>query len=516
MTDSQQLFAEYARNGSDAAFRELVTRYVDLVYSTALRLVEGDTHRAEDVAQTVFVDLARRARTLSHEVMPGGWFHRHTCFVAANTLRGERRRQSRERQAVEMNALQTNSGADFSQVAPLLDEAINELGEADRTAILLRFFEQHDFRTVGQALGSNEDAARMRVTRALEKLETLLKRRGVTASSGALAIVLGANAVQAAPVGLAITVSAAAALAGTITTATIATHTTTHWLNIKSITAIVAAALTAGTSTYLAQQREVNRLRSEKQNLFVQQESVISERDDATNKLAALREENQRLNRNTSDLLRLRAETARLQKELRELQSQTASSKRTSESSPLVSPIQSQNAVVFVGGEVHVPGPKVWTQGMKLTDAIRMSEMLTSVADKKASVTDSTGTRNDYDLHDLLRGKAENPSLKPGDRVHVPRSESSLDVDPASEIHVSGAVVLPSHWPWTNGLSLTAAISMVGGLTEYADGRVEVIHRGKGIGNIYNLREIQSGRAQNPVLESGDDIQAQPVRPPPK
>ena len=155
MTDSQQLLAEYARNGSDAAFRELVTRYVDLVYSTALRLVEGDTHRAEDVAQTVFVDLARLARTLSHEVMPGGWLHRHTCFVAANTLRGERRRQFRERQAVEMNVLQTNSGADFSQVAPLLDEAINELGETDRTAILLRFFEQHDFRSVGQALGSN-------------------------------------------------------------------------------------------------------------------------------------------------------------------------------------------------------------------------------------------------------------------------------------------------------------------------------------------------------------------------
>src|ERR1043166_5619256 len=178
MTDSQILLAEYVRTGSENAFRELVARYVDLVYSTALRLVEGDTHRAEDVAQVVFADLARAARTLSSDVMLGGWLHRHTCFVAANTLRGERRRQSRERQAVEMNALQTNSGADFSQVAPLLDEAINELDEADRTAILLRFFEEHDFRSVGQALGSNEDAARMRVTRALEKLETLLKRPG--------------------------------------------------------------------------------------------------------------------------------------------------------------------------------------------------------------------------------------------------------------------------------------------------------------------------------------------------
>src|SRR5216683_6650207 len=187
MTDSQKLLAEYVQSGSEAAFRELVTRYVDLVYSTALRLVEGDTHRAEDVAQTVFVDLSRMARTLSNDVMLGGWLHRHTCFVAANTMRGERRRQSRERQAVEMNALQTNSGADISLVAPILDEAINELGEADRMAILLRFFEQRDFGSVGEALGSNEDAARMRVTRALDKLHSMLTRRGVTLSVTALA-----------------------------------------------------------------------------------------------------------------------------------------------------------------------------------------------------------------------------------------------------------------------------------------------------------------------------------------
>src|SRR5438034_9833531 len=113
MTDSQNLLAEFVQTGSDAAFRELVTRYVDLVYSTALRLVEGDTHRAQDVAQTVFVDLARQARTFANDVQLGGWLHRDTCFVAAKTMRGERRRQSRERQAMEMNTLQNDSAADF-------------------------------------------------------------------------------------------------------------------------------------------------------------------------------------------------------------------------------------------------------------------------------------------------------------------------------------------------------------------------------------------------------------------
>src|SRR6266446_6213368 len=227
MTDSRRLLEEYVRTGSETAFRELAARYVGLVYSAALRLVEGDTHRAEDVAQTVFVDLARKARRLSKEVMLGGWLHRHTCFVAANAMRGERRRQSRERQALEMNALQTNSGADFSLIAPILDEAINELGEADRTAILLRFFEQRDFGSVGEALGSNEDAARMRVNRALGKLESLLKRRGVTTSAAAVGMALSVNAIQAVPSGLAATIStAAAALAGTALAASAASATT--------------------------------------------------------------------------------------------------------------------------------------------------------------------------------------------------------------------------------------------------------------------------------------------------
>ena len=219
MTDSQKLVADYVERGSEAAFRELVTRYVDLVYSTAFRLVDRDSHLAQDVSQTVFVDLARMARTLSNDVMLGGWLHRHTCFVAAKTMRGERRRQSRERQAVEMNALEEHSKADFSEVVPLLDEAINELGEEDRKAVLLRFFEQYDFRKIGVAIGSNEDAARMRVNRAVEKLQSLLERRGVTSTAAALSMVLSVNAVQAAPIGLSIVIAnttlAATTAAGT-------------------------------------------------------------------------------------------------------------------------------------------------------------------------------------------------------------------------------------------------------------------------------------------------------------
>src|SRR5579859_6542292 len=123
ISDTQELLARFVNNGSEAAFRELVTRYFDLVYSTAVRLADGDAHRAEDVAQLVFLDLARTASKLSNNTMLGGWLHRHTCFVARTTMRGERRRQARERQAIEMNAIDREGQSVVAQVAPILDEA---------------------------------------------------------------------------------------------------------------------------------------------------------------------------------------------------------------------------------------------------------------------------------------------------------------------------------------------------------------------------------------------------------
>jgi RNA polymerase sigma factor (sigma-70 family) len=207
ITDSQPLLADYAANGSERAFRELVARYVDLVYSTALRLVEGDTHRAEDVAQTVFMDLSRMAPELSPNSALGGWLHRHTCYVARTVMRGERRRQARERQAMEFSALENQPDKALAEVAAVLDEAINELGADDRDAILLRFFEQRQLRSVGEALGVSENVAQKRVARAVQELATQLRRRGFTLSAAALATGLAAGAVTAAPAGLALSIA---------------------------------------------------------------------------------------------------------------------------------------------------------------------------------------------------------------------------------------------------------------------------------------------------------------------
>jgi RNA polymerase sigma factor (sigma-70 family) len=317
-TDSQTLLAQYIQHGSEEVFRELVARYVDLVYSTALRLVEGDSHRAKDVSQIVFVDLASKARTFSSDIKLGGWLHRHTCFVAANTLRGERRRQFRERQAVEMNALHDDAGTNFAAVAPLLDEAIDELNETDREAILLRFFEQQDFRAVGKAIGQSEDAARMKVNRALEKLEALLKQRGLTTTAAALFVALSVNAVQAAPIGLAVTFSTAAFAGTAISTTTVLTATKTIamiTLQKTLITATIAVAVGVGiyeANRAAALQRELHIL---EKSSAEQAHQLRQERDDAANQLAQLRTDNERLNRNTSELLKLRGEVGGLRRQ---------------------------------------------------------------------------------------------------------------------------------------------------------------------------------------------------------
>lgn len=328
MTDSQQLLAEYVRNGSEPAFRELVVRYVNLVYSAAVRLVDGDTHLAEDVAQTVFVDLARAARKLSQNVLLGGWLHRHTCFVAAHILRSERRRRARERQAVEMNALQEHSEPNLAQVKAILDEAIDQLGPEDRTAILLRYFEQHDFRSVGAALGSNEDAARMRVNRALEKLHALLKQRGVVLPVATLGTVLASDVILAAPAGLATSV-AGAVLAGSAATGGLSITLLKLMTMTKLKTGIAGALIVAGVATPVVihqkgklrehdlavqqQADQLSQLTAENQrlsNLAAQAKSPFT--DDQLRELMKLRGEVGLLRRQTNDLGKLAEENRRL------------------------------------------------------------------------------------------------------------------------------------------------------------------------------------------------------------
>ena len=205
-----ELLRQYAVGNSHSAFAELVHRHIDLVYSVALRRVGGDAHSARDVAQTVFVALARNARSLTSRTTLAGWLYLTSKQQAAQLVRSERRRQTREHEAYAMNEIFNTPDIDWRQLRPVLDDTMQELSESEREAILLRYFEQRPFADVGRALLVSEDAARMRVDRALEKLRARLARRGVSSTAAALAAVLGQQ-VAAAPANLATSITQAVA-----------------------------------------------------------------------------------------------------------------------------------------------------------------------------------------------------------------------------------------------------------------------------------------------------------------
>ena len=208
-SDDMTLVREYAQSNSESAFATLVSRHINLVYSVALRQL-GDTSLAEEVSQAVFIILARKARSLSPKTILPGWLCRTARYVSADTLRNQRRRQSREQESHMQSLLNEPDSTAWNQIAPMLDEALNCLAEKEHDAVVLRFFHDKDLKQAGAAMGTTEDAARMRVNRGLEKLRKFFTKRGVTISAAAVAGAVTANFVQAAPAGLAGTVVTAA------------------------------------------------------------------------------------------------------------------------------------------------------------------------------------------------------------------------------------------------------------------------------------------------------------------
>jgi RNA polymerase sigma factor (sigma-70 family) len=256
MNDDATLLRQYAEEGLDSAFTELVRRHVDLVYGAALRRT-GDPHRAADVAQQVFVALARDARKLSCHAVLGAWLHTATRNAAFNLMISEQRRQARELQALALNPVLANDGAspDWDRLRPVLDAAIDELPETDRAAVVLRFLERRAFAEIGAALQVSEDAARMRTDRALDKLRAALARRGITSTAAALGAIVSSQPLVSAPAGLA-TALASASLAATGAGAGLFTATLVSFMTTK-ITALVAGSLVVfGLGFYLGLNRD--------------------------------------------------------------------------------------------------------------------------------------------------------------------------------------------------------------------------------------------------------------------
>ncbi len=271
-----ELLTRYATNRCETAFGELVARHVNLVYSTALRVVGGDAHLAHDVAQSVFIDLARKASRLcsrrfqsdgaleetARAFCLAGWLYTSTRFAGSKAVRAERTRHRYENDVSTMNACEDSvpSESDWPAIRAELDEAMDCLSPLERDAVVLRFFEGRSLRGVGEVLGLGEDAARKRVGRALEKLRDRLSARGVASTTASLAALLAAQAVQAAPAGL------TQALTGAVFSATALTTATTPTLlgfmiTTKAKLSLTVIALLALTTPLLMQRQTVGELR---------------------------------------------------------------------------------------------------------------------------------------------------------------------------------------------------------------------------------------------------------------
>ena len=216
--DDHELLAEFARRESESAFATLVARHLNLVYSAALRFT-GNSHSAQEITQAVFIILARKAGALGGKVVLSGWLYQAARLTAANFIKGETRRQQREQEAYMTSTLNEPDAAAWEQLAPWLDEAMGHLGETDRNAVVLRFFENKTASEVAVALKLTEAAAHKRTNRALEKLRKMFTKRGVTLSALAIAGAVSTNSVSAAPVALAKSVTAVAIVKGAIATA---------------------------------------------------------------------------------------------------------------------------------------------------------------------------------------------------------------------------------------------------------------------------------------------------------
>jgi RNA polymerase sigma factor (sigma-70 family) len=248
MVDDAELIRRYVDDHAEDAFRELVKRHVNFVYSAALRQVNGDTHLAQDVVQLVFTGLARKAAALRDRQVLAGWLFVSTRYAAAKLIRSERRRSAREQEVHRMNEAteQSDVELEWERVRALLDDALSALGESDREAIFLRFFEGRGFAEVGARLALTENTARMRVERALEKLHQRLRKNGVSSSAAALALVLTNQAVVAAPAGLVASVSGAAlaSVAGGVTASAAMTFMSMSKLQLGILGAVAVVGAT--------------------------------------------------------------------------------------------------------------------------------------------------------------------------------------------------------------------------------------------------------------------------------
>ena len=336
--DDIALLRNYAASGSEPAFEELVNRRIGFVYSAALRQVR-DPQLAQEVTQAVFILLARKAGRVPEATALSGWLFNTTRFTALAHLRAVANRHRREQEA-QMEKEIRDAPADYlwTEMSPLLDEALSKLGETERRAVLLRFFENKPLREVGDCLGVGEDAARKRVSRALEKLHAFFGRRGISSTTSLLAAAISTHSVHAAPATLAKSI-AAVAVAKTGIAGGSGLISLKGALKLmawsKTQTATVGLVLVGAATISVVQHQVQARLRAE--NLALQQQVANMQRDNEqiSNLLSQTSNPTVRPADPSAELLRLRGEVGVLRQQSNELHrllaaAQTSSGRSTS------------------------------------------------------------------------------------------------------------------------------------------------------------------------------------------
>ncbi len=255
--DDTTLLLEYARTGAETAFSSLVQHHVGLVYSAAQRQIRDSQH-AQDVTQAVFITLARKAGQVAQHPCLSGWLLQATRYAANAHIRTAMRRTKREQEAVMQSESNDSSPDVWAQLEPHLDEAMASLGGIDRAILALRYFENKTAAEAGQTLNLNEEATRKRANRALEKLRKKFAEKGIVLPVAAIAAAVSSQSVQAAPAGLAATVTTAAISGTVITSATIIAATKTLTMTtLQKITVTAALTLTVGAAVFQTRQASV-------------------------------------------------------------------------------------------------------------------------------------------------------------------------------------------------------------------------------------------------------------------
>lgn len=251
MESDSQLLIAFVENRDEAAFRALVERHADWCYGVACRLLGQRSFLAEEVCQTVFTRLAQNASNLTGRETVGGWLYVSIKYVAMNQLRSETRRKRNE-EAYVMENENDASSVDWQEASPVLQEVLGELKDDDRDAVCLRYFEGLSFREIGSRLGVKENAARMRLNRAVGKLQSLLANRGIKSSASVLGVGLGIQVATASPAGFAASLASGALAASAGGTTVSALGAILLFMKTKTITvsAVVAALLASGVAIH--------------------------------------------------------------------------------------------------------------------------------------------------------------------------------------------------------------------------------------------------------------------------